>query len=329
MNNKQTLFAAVSLSLSLSTQADTVQYLNVEATGLNRDTQSNDLACLGNNCENSTTQNIILNSKDADFGTELGVTVTYGRDIDLGTLELSGTYYGKWEGSKLVVDVGEDINPIADLQNDDDDWTDAYSHEIKYNSELWGTNLTLSKPFKKKHTLSYGLSYFNLSEDFNWNTVDAEGQLPGANGNANYKIETKNQLYGAIIGLEGDLWKLSQKSNITYGIKGGAYLNKRKQSGRIENDLSSSPDIGRGENSDSGFSGLIDARIGMDYHFNKTTKLDFGVRGMYLSNVAFAPDQITFGSQNDGAALDARLSHKPETDSLKMFGAYLGLKKRF
>lgn len=67
----------------------------------------------------------------------------------------------------------------------------------------------------------------------------------------------------------------------------------------------------------------------MDYRFNKTTKLDFGVRGMYLSNVALAPDQITFGDQAAGALLDERLSHKPETDSLKMFGAYVGLTKRF
>ena len=328
--NKSIFYTCCSVLTTLFTSAVfSEQYLTLDLTGMDRNIQSQDFSCLGNNCNNNPSQTIVLKSTDSNFKLEPSASIAYGRDTHRGRAEFRGTYYGHWKGSRNKIDAGEDLNPIRDLMSDDDDFTDSYSHKITYDSTLWGAEMLLSRELSRNRKFTYGLSYLDLNENFNWNTVDEMGDLPGVNGNANYDLSTSNKLYGVVVGLEGLLKDLGPKATITYGVKGGLYVNNREQSGRIENDVSTTPDIGQGSRSDSGASGLLEAKIGVDYKINKTSTINLGIKGTYLSNVALAPDQVTFGTEAPGPLLDERLSHIVETGNLTLYGISLNFTKYF
>jgi hypothetical protein len=320
--------------VSLSSQVLAENYVTGEVFSLHRSDTGRSLGL------NRNTGKILLEGSDADLEWEAGGSIALGWDSDWGLFELKTTYYGDWDGGKNIFDPNEDIRPVDNLQSDDEDFTDAYSYSIDYDSTMWGVELMrrqaldvgslFSSTLTSDHTLSYGLSYINVDEDFRWNTVDNPGDLPGINGNSDYTVDTDNHLMGVLVGLDGTLIKLwNNTTHIVYGVKAGAYANYATQETRLQNDLSIVPDLGRSDESEWGFSGLVDVRLGLDFHVHEAVTIGMGFRSIYVTGLALAPDQITFGSELAGPALNHRLDANPDRSDIVIYGGYLNASVAF
>ena len=57
----------------------------------------------------------------------------------------------------------------------------------------------------------------------------------------------------------------------------------------------------------------------LDYKINKTSSINVGIKGMYLSNIAVAADQVISDTGMDKPLLDERLSHIIETGDLTLY----------
>ena len=100
--------------------------------------------------------------------------------------------------------VGEDRSPVAIPNNL------VGSVAIKNTLELWGLHANAVMNFIRTPTWEVcalgGFRYLNLNEDFNMNTTltgISGSPFAGQSGNTNDNFATRNQFYGALIGLRG------------------------------------------------------------------------------------------------------------------------------
>lgn len=305
--------------------ASAENFINLEVTGLQRSDEGGPLSI------NSDTGNVILEADDTDFDLEPGAGIQIGHRTDSGNEYSVGfTYYGNWDGSRRVQDDAEDIDPIQELADDDDDFTDAFEHSINYESDLLGAEVMMrpaALQFNHGNTdlgIGFGISYINLEEDFTWNTIDEEGDAPGTNGNSNYRIDTQNHMFGAFGELRV-IQGLSKHVSISGTARGGIYANDAEQTSQFEDD---GVVTGRGKADDLETAGLFDGRIALVFTPTANSSFNVGYRGMYLTGVALAPDQITFGGQTTGTALNNRLSGL-STGTLTLHGPFASFNMRF
>lgn len=323
MDFKQTILAsAVIALLPVSAMAD--RYVKAELTYLERSDAEQDFSC-ADNCPD----NVVLSAEDIDSDWESGLSLAYGWDSNRwGQMELGASYFGKWTGSRTAIDEGEDLNPIGDLQDDDDDFTIAYAHKVDYDSTLWGLHLVRKMPVGEgKYTGTVGLSYLNLKEGFDWGTLDEDGDLYSENGS--YNIDTQNHMIGVVAGVDGALAKVGSNGRVVFGLLAGAYANNAKQSSKLSNDVTGSLDFGKGSDSQWEMALRLDASLGLEFDVAQRSKLGFGVKGMWLSGVALAPEQVSFGDQDEGPDLNNRLGDDVTTDTLGMWGAYVSFQATF
>lgn len=318
--NKPALLAFVATTLfSINSHAD--NNFSFEASYLNR-------SDAGSNLSQNTGTGEIMSGKDADLGNELGFTVSVGGETSDGERLIgSFSYYGKWNSNDELVDVAQRIDPIDEVSASDDDFTDAYLHGIDYESRFWGLELTKTKHLNTTSaTAFYGLSYLDLDEKFTWITLDSPGLVPGNNGYGVYDVKTENKLFGLVVGINAGR-KIGTSSSVLGDLKLGLYANRAKQTSYFEND-GTGGDIGNGSESDWKLAGLIQGKVGIEFTPGRDTKLSVGYQAIYLNGVALAPEQITFGNEAIGAALNNRLSDI-ETDDILLHGPFVRLSMDF
>lgn len=309
------------VALPCATQAAEPSYVGAELTYLNRSAEGQTLSL-----DNST--GATMGGNDAKLGFEPGLRVVFGTPAYGYMLDGHLSYFGRWTGKDSLTSPGENIDPVRELASDDDDWTDAYRHSIDYESRMWGAGLMLSKGQAERVKYGLGLDYLDLREDFKWNTLDEASDLPGTNGNSNFKINTKNRLFGVTGAVSSGGWKLGQSVTAGAGLKAGIFANWAKQSASFENDLPSTADLGEGSSSKTRPAFLLEAQAKLDFAVAKTMTLSLGYRVAYLNGVALASEQVTFGNQAGGAAFNDRLG-KLDFGSLFMHGAFVTLKGTF
>jgi len=311
---------AAGICLGMAGSACAERAFEFEASYLNRSDAGSDLSVDSDTGED-------MSARDANLGHGLGFTVSVRNDTSDGEQLIgSFSYFGSWDGSDKLVSADEDIDPVSELQSDDDDFTDAYLHSISYESRLLGAELSktmqLSNPSANAF---YGVSFLSLDEEFEWHSQDnAAGNTPGTNGYGQYNIETDNRLIGLVAGINAER-KIGAKSTLLGSLKLGVYANRAKQTSHMENDVDLvAPDIGDGSKKEWKAAGLLQGRVGIEFTPKQNMQVRVGYQALYLSNVALAPDQITFGGELAGSALDSRLS-KLDTDHILLHGPYLGL----
>ncbi|MDZ7736232.1 MAG: hypothetical protein U5P41_09130 [Gammaproteobacteria bacterium] len=318
--------AAVSILFCLSMPVTGAEnFINLEVTGLQRSDEGGPLSI------NEDTDEVVLEADDTDFDLEPGAGLQIGHRSDNGNEYLAGfTYYGNWDATRRVQDADEDIDPLNELADEDSDWTDAFEHSIDYESDLWGAEVMM-RPAALRHShgnlgldIGVGISHINLEEDFNWNTIDEEGDAPGDNGNSNYRIETQNHLFG-VFGELRVTQGLTDNVSINGTARGGMYANFAEQQSVFEND---GVRIGRGSNDEVETAGVFDGRIALAFTPMTNASINVGYRGMYLTGVALAPEQVTFGDEDTGSALNNRLSGL-NTGNMWLHGPFATFNMRF
>ncbi len=309
------LFIYIYLGMASSASAD--RNFSFEASYLNRSDAGSDLSV------NSDT-GAEMSGKDADLGHAPGFTLSVSKtSADGEKLTGSFSFYGDWNGGDELVSQDEDIDPVDELQSDDDDFTDAFLHDIDYESRLWGMEFSKTMQLNSSSSsIFYGLSFLSLDEKFEWHSRDdVTDNTPGTNGYGQYNIETDNRLIGVVAGIESAR-KIGAKTNLLGTLKAGVYANRAKQTSHMENDADTSPDIGDGSKKKWKAAGLLQGRVGLEFTPKQDMQISLGYQALYLSGVALAPDQVIFGDEDDGPDLDSRLSGL-DTDHILLHGPYL------
>jgi Legionella pneumophila major outer membrane protein precursor len=196
----------------------------------------------------------------------------------------------------------------------------GYEHRIDYESKLYNFEFNYQRDLGSTRTfrpsLIVGLRYMGAPEEFSLTTGGAaafspQGLLSVPRGE--YKVETKNNLFGIQIGANVDV-DLSR--NFTIGLRGkaGVFGNHGEQSSTISAfDFDTGNLVDRIENGEIRWTvaPVLEGTISADWRVSRNVSLIAGFNVVYVSGVALAPRQLddfastgNFGSVDlDGSSL--------------------------
>ncbi|GET44260.1 hypothetical protein MiSe_90860 [Microseira wollei NIES-4236] len=190
----------------------------------------------------------------------------------------------------------------------------GYEHRISYESKLYNFELNYQRDLGSTRTfrpsLIVGLRYMGAPEEFSLNTGGAaafppQGLLPVPRGE--YKVETKNNLFGIQIGANVDV-DLSR--NFTIGLRGkaGVFGNHGEQNSTISAfDFDTGNLVDRIEDGETRWTvaPILEGTISADWRVSRNVSLTAGFNVMYVSGVALAPRQLDdFASTGKFGSID-------------------------
>jgi hypothetical protein len=199
------------------------------------------------------------------------------------------------------------------------DFFNADRMQVDYSSQLQSVEVNLVKKYCRANLLA-GLRYVSLDEEFNIHPNDP------MTGMSDYNIATRNNLYGAQIGMEID--RCWGRFGLDTVVKAGLYANDAKQrqfvtdfpAGLfIRNFFTQAP------NSTSKANTAFVGEIGITGTYDLTCNLAFraGYNMLWIEGVALAPNQLDFtNTPTSGTAVLTG-------GGLSLHGVTFGLEGRF
>ena len=208
----------------------------------------------------------------------------------------------------------------------------GYEHRINYESKLYNFEFNYQRDLGSTRTfrpsLIVGLRYMGAPEEFTLNTGGAAAFSPQgllAVPRGEYKIETKNNLFGIQIGANVDV-DLSR--NFTIGLRGkaGVFGNHGEQNSSISAfDFETGNLLDRIEDGETQWTvaPVLEGTISADWRVSRNVSLTAGFNVMYVSGVALAPRQL------DDFASTGKLGSIDFDGSSLYYGPSVGIKVVF
>lgn len=208
----------------------------------------------------------------------------------------------------------------------------SYENRINYESNLYNFELNYQRALGSttsfRPSLIVGLRYMGAPEEFSLNTGGAaafppQGLLSVARGE--YKVETKNNLFGIQIGANIDV-DLSRNFSIGLRGKAGVFGNHGEQNSSISAfDFETGNLLDRIEDGETRWTvaPVLEGTISADWRVSRNVSLTAGFNVMYVSGVALAPRQL------DDFASTGKLGSIDFDGSSLYYGPSVGIKVVF
>ena len=268
------------------------------------------------------TARTVLGTNDIKFGFRPGVRFTLGYHPDPNnTVEL--VYFGlqKWtakastncdklgESSPCLAAVFSQASPSSssgfyDFEDFGAINNPAEAARIKYQSKLHNVELNYKRHFAPWGnfipTLLVGLRYMSVPERFGIAMFGEDGDL---SDRADYKIKSKNHLFGVQVG--GDGTYRMGSVDLSLRAKAGLFANWAKQITSGSETSEGFSDSFRGSKSEAGAAGVGEAGLFATWNLHPNVALTAGYQILYIAGLALAPEQMaTSNSQGAISQLD-------------------------
>jgi hypothetical protein len=255
-------------------------FASVDALILTRDNASNPQTVV----QTDSTGAPVLTTQDLNFGWDAGPRVFFGGFLT----KHSGFEVGYFgiQGGDATASATDPNNldippPLSAVANDFDN---ANSMTLTYNWRINNAEVNLFEDWGHFQVLG-GFRYFNLDEQFNIRTQDADGDV------SDYHINSRNNLYGGQMGArffyEGCKWGIGGTG------KAGVYGNSARQRQTVrDNDNTTLLRNARGDEGVTSFIGDLD--LYATYKINDHWRVRGGYYLLWISDLALAPDQLDF-----------------------------------
>jgi hypothetical protein len=281
-----------------ASEAKGAWYGRAEALFLFREDLGNDNTLVFTYGINSISQNV--GADDVNGGIEPGMRLTLGHQLNKAvSLELS--YFGlqNWDELTYREDPNENMQvyfplvAIADLEGFQDVEGVRVRQESALHSAEFNVRHQVSKMGTFVPTISAGLRYLHISENFQ---IDSYDELPFATGDfATAKMDVSNNMIGLQVGAE-----------VVHPFNSWASLGIKAKAGILANFIDAESSIVDGdegfsiksEDSLVGVSGLAEAGIFMTFQPHKHLDVTFGYNATFIAGVATALDQFSATNEN-------------------------------
>jgi putative beta barrel porin BBP7 len=174
----------------------------------------------------------------------------------------------------------------------------AASYAFNYNSRLYGGEINGRCNYAcDSATLSLlaGFRYVQLNDDFSLSAQGTTTGFPGAPlATGQYTVSTHNNLYGAQVGGEAFI-NLAESLRLQLMAKAGVFDNFMSQRSAIVNAfVGGAPFAVAGAASSDRVASVVEFGAFLHWWATPNVGIKAGVEGMFLTNVALAPDQLQF-----------------------------------
>ncbi|MBW4519838.1 MAG: BBP7 family outer membrane beta-barrel protein [Scytolyngbya sp. HA4215-MV1] len=252
----------------------------------------------------------VFGTDDLNFGMEAGARLTVGyHPTPENSFEVS--FFGFQEfsdsatftSSDFTNDGVENLNPtfnadpLADTDDEPDDFSQAFQHKIKYTSDITNLELNYRQQITKPESKGYaswlvGLRYFNINEGFD--LISFDGAPGDGEDVGTYKIETDNDMFGLQIGLDAGT-QLSSNLGIGLKLRTGVLLNFSDQNSKLVNTGFAGQTVIQGDARGTGISPMIELGLSATWDLSPNISLKAGYNLLFLGQVALAPEQFAQG----------------------------------
>jgi hypothetical protein len=281
----------------------------------------------------------VFGTDDLNFSMEAGARLTFGyHATPKDSVEISFFGFHEFSDSATFTsspfddDTVENLNPIfnadpfADTNDEPEDFSQAFQHQIKYTSDITNLELNYRQQITQPESKGYaswliGLRYFNINEGFDLTSFDG---TPGDGEDiGTYKIDTDNDLFGLQLGLDAGT-QLSSSFGVGLKLRTGVLLNFSDQDSElVNNNFGGGQTIFQGDGEGTGVSPMIELGLTATLDLGPNISLKAGYNLLFLGQVALAPEQFA-----QGPDLGAELSRLDRSSAL-YHGPSIGIVARF
>ena len=292
-------------------QEQSFWYINAEALFLHMSKAGDQPVVVNANGEN------VLSTTSKNPGFTPGARFALGFALnDVSTIELSYFGLSQWTSNAAYVTGASDLQLPGDLGPATTDFKNSNAFFTTYKSELNNAELNhlwaTDSPDIKFIT---GFRYLNLREFYDINSVPSDGI------SSDYRITTRNQLYGGQIGLK--LKKEWGGFGVSLITKSGIYGNSTRQQTYLGDN--SNVDTLR-DSTSNGTSVAFVNELNPNIHarLNSTWNLRAGMDFLCISGVSRAPNQLDFTNNppDSGTSLS-------QHSNVFLYGFNVGLSANF